>query len=344
MKLRPLNNRRQLIALGLMGGVANLLAFGQGAAQTSAQTQNPALSLMDIWPSDAPGGEAVTVTESVILRNPNGGNPNDTAFLNVKKPWLLMRRPEKPNGASVLIIPGGGYVRVAVSKQGGEIDAWLASLGYTVFTMTYRLPGDGVGAAGPEVALQDAQRAMRLIASMAPSLGLDAKNIGVMGFSAGGHVAGLLATRHAKSVYKPIDEIDRLSARPCVVALGYPVISMFAPFAHSQSARALLGKDPNDEQRRAQSLEFSVGPDTPPVVVFGTTNDPAVPSKNSLLIYEALIAAKIPSELHLYNGNTHGFSLKDKSGQLRPWGPEVLRFMRAFGLDPISLNAPVKGA
>jgi acetyl esterase/lipase len=124
---------------------------------------------MDLWPGKPPGGEKVTVTEQVILRKP-GGDPNDTAFLNVTKPWLMMRRPAKPNGAAILMIPGGGYIRVAVSKAGGAIDAWIADQGVTAFVMDYRLPADG-WAAGPDVSLQDAQRAIRLIRANAGKWG-----------------------------------------------------------------------------------------------------------------------------------------------------------------------------
>jgi carboxylesterase type B len=167
---------------------------------------------MDLWPGKAPGGEKVTVTEQVILRKP-GGDPNDTAFLNVTKPWLMMRRPAKPNGAAILMIPGGGYIRVAVSKAGGSIDAWIADQGVTAFVMDYRLPADG-WAAGPDVSLQDAQRAIRLIRANAGKWGLDPERIAVTGFSAGGHVAARLATRFATETYAPIDAADRLSTRP----------------------------------------------------------------------------------------------------------------------------------
>ncbi|MBW8893255.1 MAG: hypothetical protein JF617_14425 [Burkholderiales bacterium] len=157
-------DRRSLLGLGALALAAPTLARAQASAAPST------IEVMDLWPGKAPGGEKVTVTEQVILRKP-GGDPNDTAFLNVTKPWLMMRRPAKPNGAAILMIPGGGYIRVAVGKAGGPIDAWIADQGVTAFVMDYRLPADG-WAAGPDVSLQDAQRALRLIRANAGKWGL----------------------------------------------------------------------------------------------------------------------------------------------------------------------------
>lgn len=305
------------------------LALAAAAAPKPGWTEASDISFQDIWPGAAPGGEKVTVTEHTVLRS---ANPTDTAFLNVTKPWLMLRRPAKPNGGAVLLMPGGGYMRVAVSKAGGEIDAWLASLGYTVFTMDYRLPADG-WAAGPDVALQDAQRAIRLIRSRAAELGFDANRVAIMGFSAGGHVAGLLATRFAEQSYAPIDAIDNLPARPDVAALLYPVITMTEPYAHKGSLKQMFGDAPTEDQRLHSSIELHVAADTPPTFIGGTTDDPAVPMQNAILIYEALKAAKIPSELHLYEGNTHGFPLRNPEGQLLPWGPTALAFLQRHGLD-----------
>jgi acetyl esterase/lipase len=320
-------DRRLFLSLSAAAGTATLLPL-------AARAEASDLSIQDLWPGDPPGGESETTPEEVILRHP-GGDPNDTAFRHVRKPWLLLRRPAKPNGAAVLLIPGGGYVRVAVSKAGGDIDAWLASLGYTVFTMDYRLPGDP-WAAGPEVALQDAQRAIRLIRSRSQELGLDPNRIGVMGFSAGGHVTGLLATRFDKPTYAPVDAADTLSAKPTVAAMCYPVVTMMQPYAHQQSMHAALGANPTDDARQANSLELHVPADAPPTFVCATTNDPVVPHQNAMLMFDALNAAKIPTELHLYEGATHGFPLKDKQGNLLPWGPQALQFMQKHGLDAVT--------
>lgn len=315
-------DRRAL--LGLAAGVAALPALAR-AADAPAPVET-----VDLWPKGAPGGEKVTVTETVILRTP-GGDPNDTAFLNVTRPWLTMRRPAKPNGAAVLMIPGGGYVRVAVGKNGGPIDAWLASLGITAFVMDYRLPADG-WAAGPDVALQDAQRAMRLIRARAPSLGVDPARVAAIGFSAGGHVAARLATQFARQTYAPVDEADALSTRPFAAGLFYPVITATLPYAHGQSVKQLLGANPTDAQRLAISAERHVPADAPPTFIAAAADDRVVPAENSVLMWQALRARKVPVEMHLQEVGGHGFGLKGPDGQVAPSMLALDAFFRRHGL------------
>ena len=315
-------DRRAL--LGLAAGVAALPALAR-AADAPAPVET-----VDLWPNGAPGGEKVTVTETVILRTP-GGDPNDTAFLNVTRPWLTMRRPAKPNGCAVLMIPGGGYVRVAVVKNGGPIDAWLASLGITAFVMDYRLPADG-WAAGPDVALQDAQRAMRLIRARAPSLGVDPARVATIGFSAGGHVAARLATQFARQTYAPVDEADALSTRPFAAGLFYPVVTATLPYAHGQSVKQLLGANPTDAQRLAISAERHVPADAPPTFIAAAADDRVVPAENSVLMWQALRARKVPVEMHLQEVGGHGFGLKGPDGQVAPSMLALDAFFRRHGL------------
>lgn len=315
-------DRRAL--LGLAAGVAALPALAR-AADAPAPVET-----VDLWPKGAPGGEKVTVTETVILRTP-GGDPNDTAFLNVTRPWLTMRRPAKPNGAAVLMIPGGGYVRVAVGKNGGPIDAWLASLGITAFVMDYRLPADG-WAAGPDVALQDAQRAMRLIRARTPSLGVDPARVAAIGFSAGGHVAARLATQFGRQTYAPVDEADALSTRPFAAGLFYPVITATLPYAHGQSVKQLLGANPTDAQRLAISAERHVPADAPPTFIAAAADDRVVPVENSVLMWQALRARKVPVEMHLQEVGGHGFGLKGPDGQVAPSMLALDAFFRRHGL------------
>jgi acetyl esterase/lipase len=315
-------DRRSLLGLGALA----LAAPGLARAQANA----PPLEVMDLWPGPAPGGEKVTVTEQVILRKP-GGDPNDTAFVNVTKPWLMMRRPVKPNGAAILMIPGGGYARVAVSKAGGGIDAWIAAQGITAFVMDYRLPADG-WAAGPDVALQDAQRAIRLIRARAPELGLDPARVAVAGFSAGGHVAARLATRFATDSYAPVDAADRLPTRPMAAGLFYPVITMTAPHAHGGSLKALLGANPTEAQRLAVSAEHDIPADAPPTFIAAAADDRVVPMQNSLLMFQALQARKIASELHVFESGGHGFGFKGPDGVPLPWPDLLSAFLKRHGL------------
>lgn len=299
--------RRALLALGAGAVVAPAV----GRAQTASAVSAP-FEVRPLWPGAAPGGEAVTVQEQVVLRNPNG-DPNDTAFVHVRDPWIMLRRPARPNGAAILMIPGGGYQRVAVSKAGGDIDARLAEMGYTVFVMDYRLPGDG-WAAGPAVALQDAQRAIRIVRSRAAELGFDPSRVAVAGFSAGGHVAGLLATRFAQEAYAPVDAIDRLSARPDFAGLMFPVVTLTQPYAHGPSARALVGSDPTEAARDAWSIERHLPADMPPTFIAAAADDRVVPVENSLMLWQALRAQNRPSELHVFEQGGHGLAQTDASG------------------------------
>jgi len=312
-------DRRTLLGLGALAMAAPGLARAQAASP---------VEVVDLWPGPAPGGERVTVEEKVILRTP-GGDPNDTAFVNVRKPWLMMRRPARPNGAAVLMIPGGSYARVAVSKAGGAIDAWLADQGITAFVMDYRLPADG-WAAGPDVALQDAQRAIRLIRARAPELGLDPARVAVAGFSAGGHVAARLATRFATDAYAPIDAADRLPTRPMAAALFFPVITLTAPHAHSASLKNLLGAAPTDAARLAISAEQDIPADAPPTFIAAAADDKVVPMENSLLMFQALRAKGIASELHVFEVGGHGLG----GSQAGPMpSPELLSmFLKRHGL------------
>ena len=299
--------RRTLLALGAGAVIAPAVARAQTATAASAPFE-----VRPLWPGAAPGGEAVTVQEQVVLRNPNG-DPNDTAFVHVRDPWIMLRRPARPNGAAILMIPGGGYQRVAVSKAGGAIDARLAEMGYTVFVMDYRLPGDG-WAAGPAVALQDAQRAIRIVRSRAAELGFDPNRVAVAGFSAGGHVAGMLATRFAQDAYTPLDAIDRLSTRPDFAGLMFPVVTLTEPHAHGPSARALIGAAPTDDARDAWSIERHVPADMPPTFIASAADDRVVPVENSLMLWQALRAQNRPTELHVFEKGGHGLNDPGQSG------------------------------
>ncbi|WAC61444.1 alpha/beta hydrolase [Brevundimonas sp. SL130] len=300
--------------LGLAAGAALTPALpvrAQDMARHSAQT---GLEVHPLWPNGAPGGEQVTVQEQIILRTP-GGDPNDTAYLHIRDPWLAVRRPARPNGAAILMIPGGGYQRVAVSKAGGSIDAGLADLGFTVFVMNYRLPADG-WAAGPDVSLQDAQRAIRMVRARADELGFDPTRVAVAGFSAGGHVAGRLATTFDRDAYDPADEIDRLPTRPDAAGLMFPVVTMMEPHAHKVSARALLGTTPPATLRDAYSVERHVPSNAPPLFLAAAADDRVVSAENSLLLWQACRAQNLPCELHLFEKGGHG--LADPASGGRP--------------------------
>ena len=204
--------RRTLLHMGLAAaGPSILTACATGVAQIDHQQprSEPAGTVIDLWPSRAPGGEHVTVVQSEVERS-HDPTFHDVAVIHTTRPTLTLFRPQTVSGASVLLIPGGGYQRVVVGKEGYEIANWLTSRGIAAFVLLYRLPADG-WSAGPDAPLQDAQRAVRLIRRQAPALGLDPNRVAVMGFSAGGHLAARLATRFSSKTYDPIDEADALS-------------------------------------------------------------------------------------------------------------------------------------
>lgn len=314
--------RRALLGIAAGAALAPALPvraqnLAQDLAQNAAQT---GLEVHPLWPDGAPGGEQVTVQEQVILRTP-GGDPNDTAYLHIRDPWLAIRRPARSNGAAILMIPGGGYQRVAVSKAGGAIDAGLADLGFTVFVMNYRLPADG-WAAGPNVALQDAQRAIRMVRARAGELGFDPARVAVAGFSAGGHVAGRLATAFDRDAYAPIDAIDRLPTRPDAAGLMFPVVTMMESYVHTVSARALLGTAPSSAQRDAYSVERHVPSNAPPLFLAAAADDRVVSAENSLVLWQACRAQNLPCELHLFEKGGHG--LANSVSAVRPPWMELL--------------------
>jgi acetyl esterase/lipase len=239
---------------------------------------------------------------------------NDRAVVGVAKPRMAVFRPAKPNGASLIAFPGGGYVRMAIDKEGYEIGRLLAAHGYTVFVLFYRLPGEG-WADRANVPLQDAQRAVRLIRANAAKYGLDPARVAAMGFSAGGHLCADLVARFATRTYEPVDAADQLSARPMIAAPIYPVVSMALSVAHTGSRSIMLGENPTPDQMREHSPNLNIKPDSPPCFLCAAEDDPTVPTENILLLHAALRAAKVPVELHLFAHGGHGFGLRGMVGK-----------------------------
>jgi acetyl esterase/lipase/mannose-6-phosphate isomerase-like protein (cupin superfamily) len=263
---------------------------------------------IELWPGGAPGGEGVQLSEHVVDRdNPFG--LVDRAAHDVTRPTLSVFRPQKPDGSAILIIPGGGYRWVVIDKEGFEGARWFSRQGATVYVLKHRLPHQG-WSAGPDTPLQDAQRAMRLIRSRASADGVDPKRIMVMGFSAGGHVAGSLATRFDAEVYAARDDADRLSARPDSVALMYPVITMKAGPAHVGSRANLIGEAPAQAMVDKYSLETAPPANTPPTLIIHAADDASVPVDNALVMFASLRAAGVPSSLHIFESGGHGFGLR----------------------------------
>lgn len=310
-----------------------LLACSAGSAPESLivdAERNPD-EVIQLWPGGAPGGENVQLTERRDARtNPYG--LSDHSVTDVTEPTLSIFRAGQPDGSAILVAPGGGYSRVVVEHEGWESARWFSRRGPTVYVMTYRLPQQG-WRAGPDTPRQDAQRAIRLIRSRAKQDGVDPNRVMVMGFSAGGHVAGSLATRFAESVYDPIDAADTLSARPDAAALLYPVATMREPYVHSGSRQNLIGSAPTTAAIARYSLETEPPAATPPVILIHAADDSAVPAENSIGLFRALKAAGVPAALHIFEKGGHGFGMRGlEDNPLHVWPGLVMDFGRTHGV------------
>ncbi|MES2788500.1 MAG: alpha/beta hydrolase [Planctomycetota bacterium] len=258
-----------------------------------------------LWPEKVPGatGEDEPDRPSVRIHQPAKG---------------------KANGAAVVICPGGGYGIIAMDHEGSQVANWFTSQGVTALVLRYRL--------GPKyrhpLPLNDAQRAIRYARANAEKLGISAHRIGVMGFSAGGHLASTAATHFDAGQADAADPVDRVSCRPDFVILGYPVISLTAEFAHKGSARNLLGETPDQQLLDNLSNEKQVTKDTPPAFLFHTGDDTGVPAENSLAFFSALRKVKVPAELHIYQQGPHGVGLAPGDPALHTWKERLFDWLR----------------
>jgi acetyl esterase/lipase len=317
--------RRDLLLGTLAAGIA-----GRAAGQTPPPTA-PAGGrthvradpdeTIDLWPAGAAGAPDPAPVEQVRERSIDPGY-NDRIVLGIARPRLSVFRPARPNGGAVLITPGGGYSWVVVDKEGYEMARLLAGRGITAFVLFYRLPGEG-WAAGPDVALADAQRAMRLIRHRAGGYGVDPARICAMGFSAGGHVCADLVARFAVPVYAPLDAADRLSARPDAAAPIYPVVSMSAPAAHAGSRANLIGRHATAALEHAHSPHLHMTAQAPPCFLLHAEDDASVSVENTLLLRAALKARGIATETHLFPDGGHGFGLRLARGHSVAHWPDL---------------------
>ena len=221
-----------------------------------------------LWPGHPPGGKAPGGVEKIVAGR---------AVMNVIVPRMVMQRPKKPNGAAVLIIGGGGYRRIGIGLESETTGAFLREYGVTTFILYYRLPTeDGWPVAAP---FQDAQRAMRLIRSNAERFGLDESQIGIIGYSAGGHLAGMTSMRPDAERYDPIDAADKKSARPDFAGLIYPVLTMMPPYQTKMTTFVLLGRDPTYENATDMSVDQHVTDDAPTTFLAHATDDPIRPGR-----------------------------------------------------------------
>lgn len=271
-------------------------------------------SLFPLWPDGIPNSQESDQPEIVE-------QDDFTWIQQVNKPTLEVFLPPKgiATGQGVVICPGGGYRGVAYDIEGTEIAKFLNTKGIAGFVLKYRMPGAESVVVRNEAPLQDAKRAIRMVRANSGEWNLSDNKIGVMGFSAGGHLASTLGTHFNTDDTFEKDSIDSLNARPDFMILVYPVITMKDPHTHQGSKNNLLGENPDEELVEYYSNETQITPDTPPTFLVHATDDDGVPVENSLMFYRALKENGVSAEMHIYPEGGHGFNLGLGRGHLEGW-------------------------
>lgn len=229
-----------------------------------------------------------------------------------KDPAITVYTPKNPTGKTIVMCPGGGYTHQATEHEGHDMADWFNSQGITYVVLKYRLPYGQ-----HDIPLADAEQAMRIVRKYAKELGVDPTKVGIMGASAGGHLASTLATHYSSPETRPDFQI-----------LFYPVVSMEATKTHMGSRINLLGDNPSDELVKKYSNEYQVTPDTPKAFIMLSSDDGAVPPANSIDYYSALLANKVNASLHAYPTGGHGWGFRDKFPYKRQWTEELEKWLR----------------
>ncbi|HEX4997006.1 MAG TPA: alpha/beta hydrolase, partial [Terriglobia bacterium] len=295
----------------MIGGVLTIGGALTLGGVLTGTAQQPPLPVQDgqtlpLWTGPAPG--ALGSTETDI--------PTITVYLP---------RTMAPNTPALIVCPGGGYVNLAMNHEGRQVANYLNSLGFAAFVLRSRL--------GPRyhhpIELGDAQRAIRTVRSHAAEWRLDPSRIGILGFSAGGHLAMTASTHFDAGAPGASDPVERAGSRPDFAVLGYPVITMNEAWTHQGSKTNLLGSNPDPELARSLSGELTVTRDTPPTFLFHTNADTAVPAENSVYYYLALRKAGVPAEMHIFEKGGHGVGLANDDVALSEWSKLLANWLRA---------------
>ncbi len=285
------------------------------------------LSLAQNPPARGPQINPNAEPETILLW-PNGA-PGALGTADEDKPTLtIFRTTLRLNSTAVIVAPGGGYRNLSMNNEGRQVAAWFNAMGVTAFVLKYRL--------GPRyhhpIELNDAKRAIRLVRSRAGELGISPGRIGMMGFSAGGHLTATAGTLYDDGDPSAPDPIDRVNSRPDFLILAYPVISFDPAIAHAGSVRMLLGDNPSEELRKKLSPELHVTSKTPPAFLFTTDADTTVNPENTVRFYLALRQAKVPAEMHIFENGGHGGGLWLSDPALSLWPELLANWMRGRGL------------
>ena len=324
-------DRRSVLGLAAFAAVT-VKSLAADPVPSSDRLAGDPVETIPLWPATPPGGAGVHLDLQLMERSATPDVFHDRFVTDIATPLLTVFRPDKPDGSALLIAPGGGYRRVVIDKEGFEAARRVNGSGVTAFVLRYRLPAEG-WANPADVPLQDAQRAMRIIRGRAGEFGIDRKRIGVLGFSAGGHVAASLLTRSSDGVYAPVDALDAEDARPDFAGLMYPVISMNGWIAHPGSREKLLGTAPDDAQVKAYSPDLHVTASAPPTFITLAADDKEVDPRNGLSMFAALRTAGVASELHVFEEGGHGFGIRGIQGKPAAIWPDLfLRWGARHGM------------
>ena len=291
-----------------IGGVSAMILTAIATIGLAAEP----VATIRLWSADAPGAL--------------GQEPSDIPQLTVYLPTS-----DAASGTGIVVCPGGGYQHLAMGHEGVEIAEWFNDLGIAAFVLDYRHRGKGYGHPAP---LLDVQRAIRTVRSRAEDWNADPHRIGVIGFSAGGHLAATAGTHFDPGKPDADDPVDRLSCRPDFLILCYPVIALGESFTHTGSQRNLLGADPPSDLIYDLSPEKQVTSETPPTFLFHTDADGGVAAENSVAFYTALRKAKVPAELHIYAQGAHGVGLARGVAGTADWPDRLAAWLRGRDLLP----------
>jgi acetyl esterase/lipase len=308
-----MNENRRRTMTQLAAGLA-LTTFGSLPAVAAGPLVLP------LWPEGVPDAKPALGPNKV---------DEDGRTTNITEPSLTVypAAVDRPNGTAVIICPGGGYVRQSTRREGEQYAHWLSTLGITSFVLTYRQQEFGHPAP-----LRDVLRAVRLVRSQAARFKVSPERIGVMGSSAGGHLAATAGTLYEHPLGRTGAELDKVSARPDFLMLMYPVIAMDGPAVHAGSRKALLGASPKAADVDLMSPERQVTPQTPPTLLIHTQADGAVPVENSILFYQALTRHKVPAEMYLFEQGSHGMGMRDGLGTASSWPRRAEEWLKMRGL------------
>ena len=269
------------------------------------------------------------------------GAPHAVGHEESDTPSIRIYLPEdsKANGCGIVICPGGGYGILATDHEGHQVAKWLARQGITGVVLRYRH--------SPKykhpVPMEDAQRAMRHVRHNAKQYGVDPGRVGILGFSAGGHLASTVATHFDRGQPDAEDAIDRQSCRPDFAVLCYPVVNLIEDWAHKGSARNLLGPNPDPELLKSLCNDTQVTKDTPPTFIFHTAEDRGVPVENAIAFFSALRKAGVPSEMHIYQDGPHGVGLSPADPAVFGWKDRLHAWLKSSGFLAAVKRSEVKG-